>query len=347
MISSADLSCDYLEGAHPKIIERLAATNLDQDPGYGEDAHCERARGLIRAACDQSGADVHFFVGGTQANAAVIGCAVPAWQCVLAARTGHICDHEAGAIEAGGHKVVALPGVDGKITASQVRDAARAWADDPHRAHILQPGMVYLSQPTEYGTLYGSAELEGIAEACRAHGMLLFVDGARLAYGLAAESNDVSLADVARLADVFTIGGTKCGALFGEAVVVREAGAIPRFFTQIKQRGALLAKGRLLGLQFEVLFEDGLYGRIGERAVREAQRLRGMLAGAGYPPFVDSPTNQVFVAADESLLLALDGRVGFGVWERLEDSRTVIRLATSWATPPGAVDAVGEVLAGL
>jgi threonine aldolase len=335
---------DYMEGAHPAILERLVQTNMEQTPGYGSDAHSERAADLIRVACAAPRAEVRFLAGGTQANACVIGCALRPWQGVVAASTGHVSTHEAGAIEFGGHKVLELPAVDGKISAAQVEAYAAQWEQDDNREHMVMPGMVYVSQPTEYGTLYSLDELEGLSRACHAHDMLLYVDGARLAYALATPGNDVTLPDLARLCDAFYVGGTKCGCLFGEAVVVPDPTTIPHFFTQIKQRGALLAKGRIAGIQFEVLFEDGLYERIGASAVQEATRIRERLAACGLEQPIASPTNQVFVLAEDAWLARFGERVEYSFWEKSDAGHTVIRLATSWATRHEDVDALLSLL---
>ena len=252
-------SCDYLEGAHPAILQRLCETNFAQTAGYGTDEYCESAREKIRAACGAPNAEIHFLVGGTQTNATVIDALLRSYEGVIAADTGHISVHEAGAIEFGGHKVLTLPQENGKITASQIRALLDQYEDDANRDHTVMPGMVYLSQPTEYGTLYSKKELAAISALCREKRLPLYIDGARLAYALACPENDVTLRDLAALCDIFYIGGTKCGALLGEAVVIPQPGLIPHFFTIIKQHGALLAKGRLLGIQFDTLFTDGLY----------------------------------------------------------------------------------------
>lgn len=351
MVANArvDLSSDYLEGAHPDVLEHLVCTNEEQTSGYGTDAHCERAQELIRRACDCPEADVTFLMGGTQTNAFIIDAFLAPYQGVIAADTGHIATHEAGAIEFGGHKVLTVLAHAGKLNAEQVEACANGWEQDGTREHTVMPGMVYLSQPTEYGTLYSLVELEAIAKVCDAHGLKLYVDGARLAYGLACSTNDVGLADLARLTDAFYIGGTKCGALFGEAVVIPQGGAIPHLVAQKKQHGALLAKGRLLGVQFESLFEGGdegvLYRRIGENALRAADALREGLVARGRQLHVPSPTNQVFPIVDESELAPLAERLGYSLWERLGDGRAVIRLATGWATCSADVEAALEALA--
>lgn len=336
---------DYQGGAHPAIMARLLETNGEQTAGYGLDGHSDHARQLIRAACACPDADVFFLVGGTQANEVVIDAMIEPWQGIVAPATGHISTHEAGAIEHGGHKVIELPETSGKVSAAQVEACARSWEEDVNRDHMVMPGMVYLSQPTERGTLYSRAELEALSVACHRHGMKLYVDGARLAYALACPDTDVTLPDLARFCDAFYIGGTKCGALLGEAVVIPEKGSIPHFFTQIKQHGALLAKGRVIGVQFEVLFEDGLYDRIGIPAIEGARRIRESLAAAGVELCFDSPTNQVFAVVDDARLKELSEKVEYGFWEKRDDDHTVIRLATSWSTTPAEVDALIEAIA--
>ncbi len=335
---------DYMEGAHPAILRRLTETNLDKTPGYGLDPCCEAARDKIRAACAAPGAEVHFLVGGTQANATVIDALLPRYQGVISADTGHINGHEAGAIEASGHKVLALPQTDGKITAAQIEALLAAWQGDANHDHTVMPGMVYLSHPTEYGTLYSRRELADISAVCRAHGIPLYLDGARLAYALACPANDLSLPDLAALCDVFYIGGTKCGALFGEAVVIPQAGRIPHFFTLIKQHGALLAKGRILGLQFDVLFTGGLYETIGQPAIRAADRLREALPRCGFPLCFGSPTNQVFCIAENGRMARLAEEVDFGFWAQYDEQHTVIRFAPSWAVTEAEVEALCRLL---
>lgn len=329
---------DYMEGAHPAIIERLAATNLDQTPGYGTDDVCERARGRIREACGTPDAAVYFLTGGTQANAAVIDQLLRPWQGVISADTGHIHAHEAGAVEACGHKVLPIPHANGKLRAEDIRAYCTTYWADEAREHIVAPGMVYLSHPSEYGTIYSLAELEAIAQVCREYDLLLFVDGARLGYGLAGRGADVTLPDLARLADAFYIGGTKVGALFGEAVVFSTPGLDDHFFTLTKKRGALLAKGRILGLQFDVLFEDGRYLAIAQHAVDLAQKLAAGFRAKGYELAIDSPTNQQFVVLDDAARERIGRAATFGFWETCADGRTVVRFATSWATTEEAVD---------
>lgn len=333
---------DYEEGAHPRILELLTATNLDQTPGYGEDRYSDEARSLIRAACAAPEADVHFLVGGTQTNFIVIESALRPWQGVLCAENGHINVHETGAVEATGHKVLALPAHEGKITAAQIRNACAAhYADDSHE-HMVQPGMVYLSSPTEFGTLYTKAELEDISLACRELSLPLFVDGARMGYGLMSEANDLTLADYAGLCDVFSIGGTKVGALFGEAVVVTSPSLKKDFRYLMKQRGAMLAKGRLLGLQFLALFQDDLYMRIAKQADELAMRLRRAFLEKGWPLLHNSFTNQQFPVVPDEVLEKLAERYSFSFWQKMDDSRSAVRFCTSWATTEEAVTSLIE-----
>ncbi len=335
---------DYQQGAHPRILERLAAANMEANAGYGMDVHSEDARKLIRAACNAPQAEVHFLVGGTQANAVTIDALLAQWQGVVAASSGHVSVHEAGAIEACGHKVIQLPQRDGKLEAADVDALATSWEQDENREHMVMPGLAYISQPTEYGTLYSLRELTALRAACDKHDMRLYVDGARLAYALAAPSNDVTLADLARLADAFYIGGTKCGALLGEAVVFPKPGTCPHFFTLVKRRGALLAKGMVAGIQFETLFSDGLYQQIGQRAVSQAGRIARAFGNAGCELMYPQQTNQVFVALDEKRYSHLSERVEMSFWEHLADGRTVVRLATSWASSDEDVDALVGLL---
>ena len=322
---------DYLEGAHPALMAKLNETNMVQTVGYGEDEYCAAARVKIQNACQAPEADVHFLVGGTQTNTTVIAAVLRPWQGVLCAVSGHINCHEAGAIESTGHKVITLPQHNGKLDAAELRAlVATFYADDNHD-HMVFPGMVYISHPTEYGTLYSKVELEALSAVCHTYHMPLFVDGARLGYALVSEGTDVTLADLARLTDVFYIGGTKVGALCGEAVVFPH-GAPAHFMTMVKQQGALLAKGRLMGIQFDVLFTDDLYTRISRNAIETANALKKGLAAKGYRFFMDSPTNQLFVVLENTQLTALEGKAKFGFWEKFDDSHTVVRIATSWAT---------------
>ena len=335
---------DYMEGAHPQILRRLEEINLHHHAGYGLDVLSDAAREKIRTACACPDAEIHFLAGGTQTNAVVLGAMLRPYQGVIAASSGHVAVHEAGAIEAGGHKVLPLPHADGKIAARQIDETACAFLRDENHEHMVMPGMVYLSQPTEYGTLYSLSELEAISAVCRRHGLGLYVDGARLAYALACPANDVTLADLARLCDAFYIGGTKCGALFGEAVVFPKPGTVPHFFSIVKLRGALLAKGFITGLQFDTLFTDGLYASLGKNAVAAADRIRSALTRCGYKLRYGSPTNQVFFEADEQQLAALSERVHMSYIEAAPEGRTVMRLCTSWATTEEEVDALEAAL---
>lgn len=289
MSTKISFASDYMEGAHPAILSRLLETNLLHTPGYGTDEICESAREKIRAACRAPRAAVHFLVGGTQTNATVIDALLRPWQGVVAAESGHISTHEAGAIEFGGHKVLTLPHALGKITAADVRARCEDHWGDGNRDHMVEPGMVYISHPTEYGALYAKGELTELHQVCRDYGIPLYLDGARLAYALACPENDVTLADLAALCDVFYIGGTKCGALLGEAVVAADPDRLPRFFTIMKQHGALLAKGRVLGIQFDALFTDGLYGRIGKPALEAADAIRPCVTRRGARPASTPP----------------------------------------------------------
>ena len=330
--------CDYGEGAHPKILERLAETNLEQTPGYGKDAHSERARTLIRQACGIPQAAVEFLPGGTQTNQIVIAAILRPYQGVLCAGTGHINTHETGAVEATGHKVLALPSQDGKITAGQIAKVfVDHWTDATHE-QMVQPGLVYLSQPTELGTLYTKAELAAIHKVCWQRHIPLYIDGARCGYGLAAPENDVTLADLAQLSDVFYIGGTKVGALLGEAVVISNLSLQRDFRYMVKRLGGMLAKGRLLGIQFEVLFEDGLYFQLGRAAVEQARRIRDTFLANGVELAWDSPTNQQFPILTQRQREALSQNYTFTKWETLDQDRAVVRFCTSWATQPEAVD---------
>lgn len=337
-------SCDYMEGAHPDIMRRLAETNFLKSPGYGADSFSQEARKKIREVCNAPEAEVYFLSGGTQTNAIVVGALLRPYQGVIAPESGHISVHEAGAVEAGGHKVLALPQTFGKISASQVQDVLETYRQDENREHMVMPGMVYLSQPTEYGTLYSLRELKELGEVCRTYGIPLYVDGARLAYALACPENDVSLGDLAALCDAFYIGGTKCGALFGEALVLKSRETIPHFFSIMKQKGAVFAKGRLLGIQFLGLFADGLYGRIGERAIQTADRIRVALKELGYRLYLETPTNQIFCVVDNEQMARLALLVEFGFWEKYDEEHTVIRFATSWATTDSDVEQLIGVL---
>ena len=339
-----NFASDYLEGAYPAILRRLTETNTEQTSGYGTDEHCERARDLIRNAADCPDAAVYFLVGGTQTNATVIDAFLRPYEGVVAAGTGHIAVHEAGAIESGGHKVLTLQGEIGKLSAETITRYLRSFYADENRAHEVQPGMVYISQPTECGTLYSKKELTEIAAVCREYDLPLYADGARLAYALSCPENDVTLSDLASLCDAFYIGGTKCGALFGEALIVPDKNRLLHFVTTIKQHGALLAKGRLLGIQFETLFEDGLYFRIAGNAIRAAKKIRAFLDAHGFRQYFASPTNQIFIVLKNEDYDRLSGKIGFSFWEKADAEHTVARLATSWATTDEQVEKLLAVL---
>lgn len=331
---------DYLEGAHPKILEKLMETNFVQTPGYGEDEYCRQAREVIKEKCGAPDAYVQFLVGGTQANMTVIASALKPYQGVISANTGHINVHETGAIEATGHKVLALPSDDGKITAAQVQEAYDAhWADTDHE-HMVQPGMVYISHPTENGTLYTKKELKDLYDVCKKCGLFLFLDGARLGYGLMSKGTDVTWKDLADCTDVFYIGGTKVGALFGEAIVISNPALAKDFRYMIKQRGGMLAKGRLLGLQFLALLEDGLYEEIAEKAVEQAMRLKEAFLEKGYPLLYDSYTNQQFPILPNSQLDQLKEKYTFALWCAMDEEYSAVRFCTSWATKDEDIEAL-------
>ena len=334
---------DYAEGAHPAIMQRLNETNFEKTAGYGTDEYSESARKKIRAACNAPDADIFFLMGGTQANAVMIGAILRPYQGVIAADSGHISIHEAGAIEFGGHKVLTLPEKDGKISADRIAEFVNDYDLDENRDHMVMPGMVYISQPTESGTLYSLSELRDISEICRKDHITLYLDGARLAYALACPENDVTLSDIASLCDAFYIGGTKCGALFGEAVVTRHD-MIPHLFTMIKQNGALLAKGRITGIQFDTLFTDDLYLKIGHPAIEEARRIREALLKKGYILAFPSPTNQIFVLFEKEKAAKLSEKIEMSFWENRDEDHVIMRIATSWATKSGDVDRLIEIL---
>ena len=331
---------DYSEGCHEKVLEALIKTNLEQTPGYGEDHYCASAAAKIRKLCGREDIAVHFLVGGTQANLTVIAAALRPHQGALGAATAHINVHETGAVEATGHKVLWVPSDDGKVTAAQVADTVDAhWADASFE-HTVQPKLVYISNPTELGTLYTLKELEALSAVCHEKGLYLFLDGARLGYGLAANGNDVTMEDLARLCDVFYIGGTKVGALFGEAVVISHEELARDFRYLIKQRGGMLAKGRLLGVQFDALMEDGLYFQIAQKADAMADQIRASLQKAGYPLAVEGITNQIFPILPDKVLAELEKKYVFCPNGRIDEAHSSIRICTSWATTQEAVDAL-------
>lgn len=323
---------DYAEGAHPRILEKLILTNEEQTPGYGVDIYCDRARQLIKNLCQKDDCDVHFLVGGTQTNLIVISSILRPYQGVISAISGHINTHETEAIEATGHKVLAVESEDGKITAAQVKAVCDQHHQDAGRVHKVQPGMVYISQPTEYGTLYSLEELTNLSRVCKEYHLPLFVDGARLGYGMVSQINDVWMSDLANLCDVFYIGGTKIGALFGEAVVISNDAYKQGFRYNIKQRGGLLAKGRLLGLQFETLFEDNLYFEMSLHAVKLSMQLRQAFTEKGFELLYDSYTNQQFPILPNDVLEKLSKKYSFTYWKAIDELHSAVRLCTSWAT---------------
>lgn len=322
---------DYSEGAHEKVMDALIRTNMEQLPGYGTDRYCESAKEKIRRACGCPEAEIYFLVGGTQTNQAVISSMLKPYEGVIAAQTGHVNTHEAGAIEYAGHKVLTLPQDNGKISAEELEEYLGAFYEDENREHMVFPGMVYISHPTEYGTLYTKGELAELSDLCGRFGIPLYLDGARLGYGLTADGTDVSLKDIAEYSDVFYIGGTKAGALCGEAVVFTKENVPPHFLTMIKQQGALLAKGRLLGVQFDTLFTDDLYFRISRKAIEAANRMKDIFREKGYRFYVDSPTNQIFVILENKRMERLSREVRFSFWSKLDEEHTVVRFAVSWA----------------
>lgn len=331
---------DYNHGAHPAILQALAAENKKSFGGYGLDPWCERASEEIKKYLDCPEASVHFMIGGTQVNYTVIAALLRPYQSVICADTGHIHVHETGAVENTGHKIQALPATDGKITAQQIADEAELYRSSDIQEHITQPKMVYLSFPTEYGTIYTLQELTEIRTVCKEYGLLLFVDGARLAYGLGAEGCDVTLADLARLCDVFYCGGTKCGALFGEAVVFPRPELAEGFRSFIKQNGAMLAKGWLLGLQFYTLFHDGLYLDIAKKAVSQAMQIRQAFAEKGIPAYIESPTNQQFVVLENSVMKKLAENYIFEFEQKIDSDHNCVRFCTSWSTTQEEIDAL-------
>lgn len=331
------LNNDYSEGCHPSILQRLSETNLEQTAGYGKDDYCRQAADAIRAAFSCPDADVHFLVGGTQANMTVIASALRPYEGVLCATTGHINVHETGAIEGTGHKCIPLPHKDGRISAPQVGVAAALMDGD---IHVVRPGMVYISQSTELGTIYNKSQLRDLYLTCQQQGLFLFIDGARLGYALAAPTCDMTAADVAASCDVFTVGGTKMGALFGEAIVINNPALKKNFRYMMKHQGGLLAKGRLLGLQFSTLMENGLYFQLGQHAVDQAMRIRTALLEKKIPLHVDSPTNQLFPIFTDDQVEVLEENFVLEFQERLDENHVVLRICTSWATTDAQVDAL-------
>ena len=335
---------DYITGAHPEVLRKLTETNLECLSGYGTDPYCESAKKKIRAAAGLPDAEIVFLAGGTQTNAVVISTLLADYEGVIAAKTGHISTHEAGAVEYTGHEVLELPEDGGRIAPQVLEKYLSDYYADENHEHMTFPGMVYISHPTEYGTLYSRAELEALSSVCRKYGIPLFMDGARLAYALTSLETDLSLQDIARLCDVFSIGGTKAGALCGEAVVFTR-GNMPKHFTaSVKRRGALLAKGRLLGVQFDALFTDDLYFRIGRHAIGMAEKMKGIFAAHGLSFYIQSPTNQQFVILENRRMEALREKTAFSFWEKADETHTVVRFATGWSTTDEDLRVLDEAL---
>lgn len=334
---------DYTQGAVPEIIKRLTETNMEMTPGYGTDIYCESAREKIRKEIGKADADVHFLVGGTQTNFTFIASAIRPYQGVICAETGHIHVHETGSVEACGHKLLPLPSSDGKITAEQVASLTDAHYADANFEHTTQPKLVYISFPTENGTIYSKAELTALSRVCRERDLILFLDGARLGYGLACRKNDLTMADIAELCDAFYIGGTKVGALFGEALVITREDCKKDFRYMIKQKGAMLAKGRLLGLQFDTLFTDGLYQKISEHAASLSEKIMEAFISKGIELYYGSPTNQQFPVLTKEQYDTLAKDFVFSDWGRKED-KYIVRFCTSWATDEKDVDKLVKVI---
>lgn len=324
--------CDYIAGAHPEILKRLAETNMESLPGYGMDHYTESAKEKIKAACGCPEAEVEFLVGGTQTNSVVISTMLKDWEGVIAAESGHVSVHESGAVEFTGHKVLQLPAKNGKLEADTVRKFLENFYNDATHDHMVFPGMVYISYPTEPGTLYSKAELEALSALCHEYSIPLYLDGARLGYGLMSYESDLTLEDIARLTDVFYIGGTKVGALCGEAVVFTKNNKPQHFMTSVKKRGALLAKGRLLGIQFDTLFTDDLYFKISRHAIDMAERVKKIIKEKGWKVYMDSPTNQQLILMTEEEMAKLGETVIFDRWGIYDETYTIVRLATSWST---------------
>lgn len=342
--SMVSFESDYIAGAHPEILKKLGETNMESLSGYGTDFYCERAKERIRRAVGMEDAEIAFLVGGTQTNEVVISTLLSDYEGVVAAKTGHVSVHEAGAIEYTGHKVLEVPQTDGKIDAEVLNSYLTRFYEDCNHEHMVFPGMVYISHPTEYGTLYSKQELTELSEVCRRFQIPLYMDGARLGYGLMSRDTDLTLPGIASLCDVFYIGGTKVGALCGEAVVFTKGNMPKHFMTSVKKRGALLAKGRLLGIQFDTLFADDLYFEISRHAIDMAERLKELIRSHGLEFYLDSPTNQQFVILENSLMKNLEQDITFSFWEKKDDTHSVVRFVTSWSTTEQDLDRLEEVL---
>ena len=335
---------DYTTGAYPKLLQRLTETNMEVLSGYGNDVYCESTRKKIQKECACPEADVFFLAGGTQTNAVVISSMLREYEGVIAAKTGHVSLHEAGAVEITGHKVLELSQVDGKLEAPVIKQFLEQFYQDENHEHMVFPGMVYVSYPTEYGTLYTKKELTEISKVCNEYQIPLFLDGARLGYGLMSKEADLSLEDIARLCDVFYIGGTKVGALCGEAVVFTKNNMPKHFVNHVKRHGALMAKGRLLGVQFDALFTDGLYFEISKHAINMAEDMKAVFKEKGYRFYLESPTNQQFFIIENEKLKKLREKVRFGFWEKYDELHTVVRFATSWSTTEDDLKWLKEIL---
>ena len=335
---------DYIIGAHEKVLEALCKTNNEILSGYGNDAHTKNAKELIKKACCSPDSEVFFLTGGTQANAVVISTMLKSFEGVISAKTGHIALHEVGAIEYTGHKVIELDAKIGKLGCETVREYLKTFYGDENNSMMVVPKMIYISHPTEYGTLYSKDELSALRKICDEYGMKLFLDGARLGYGLESRETDLTLSDIAQLCHVFYIGGTKIGALCGEAVVFAKGETPERFLSQTKQHGAMLAKGRLTGVQFEALFTDDLYFEISKNAIDRAEELKNLFASRGYEFFLDSPTNQQFIILTNEQMAKISEKCRFGFWERLDENRCVVRFATSFATTKDDIEALSQII---
>ena len=338
---------DYIEGAHPAILEALAKSNMEALSGYGSDSYTKSAKEKIALACGLSkkqSNQVYFLTGGTQTNQIVIDTMLRPFEGVISAQTGHVSVHEAGAIEFTGHKVLTIPAHEGKMKADELDSYISDFYADGNHEHMVFPGLAYISQPTDYGTLYTKKELTELSQVCRKHKIPLFMDGARLGYGLMARDSDLTLPDIARLCDVFYIGGTKVGALCGEAVVFTKENMPAHFDNLVKKHGALLAKGRLLGIQFDTLFTDDLYFKICRNAIDRAEELKSIFREKGYKFYLDSPTNQQFVILENSKMTELQKSVRFSFWEKYDESHTVVRFATSWATTKEKIEELKKLL---
>lgn len=335
---------DYTTGAHPKLLKRLSETNLEALSGYGSDPYCESACQKIRTACSCPDADILFLTGGTQTNSVIISSLLKEYEGVLAAQTGHVNTHEAGAIESTGHKVLSLPHAEGKIQSNLLEQYLQQFYQDANHEHMVFPGMLYISYPTEYGTLYSKKELTDLYRICQFYQIPLFIDGARLGYGLMSHDTDITLPDLAALCDVFYIGGTKVGALCGEAVVFPKHNMPEHFLTMVKRRGALLAKGRLLGIQFDALFTDNLYFEISRHAIDMAQQLKDIFRENKIPFYLESPTNQQFVILENNQMEKLQKNICFSFWEKIDENHTVVRFVTSWSTTQDDLSVLAQAL---